>query len=237
MDFSTSVSIVTGGTSGIGAAVVSSLAQQGGRVAFCGRSIASVTRTVEHLQSAGIEALGLPCDVRDVSEVERFVQRVCEAYGPIDILINNAGLAHFAELTALSIEQIQETFDVNVSGVFHMTRAVLPEMLTRRTGNIVNIASLAGKNGVAGGTAYSASKHAVLGFSRSLMLEVRQQGIRVIAVCPGSVETAFFASAGLEIKNPDRILQPNDVAHTVLSALSLPQRALVSELDVRPASP
>jgi len=125
----------------------------------------------------------------------------------------------------------------NVRSMFLVTRAVLPGMRARRRGDIVNIASLAGRNGFVGGTAYTASKHAVLGFSKSLMLETRKEGIRVIAICPGSVATAMMTGQPMMRPEMERIMQPEDVAATVLAALQLPGRALLSELDVRPTNP
>lgn len=125
----------------------------------------------------------------------------------------------------------------NVRSLYLMSRAVLPAMRRRKRGTIVNVASLAGRSGFAGGTAYSASKHAVLGFSRSLMLETRKEGIRVIAICPGSVDTGMLRDQTMLPSNPDRILQPDDVAAAILHSISLPDRALVSELDIRPTNP
>jgi 3-oxoacyl-[acyl-carrier protein] reductase len=125
----------------------------------------------------------------------------------------------------------------NLRSLYLMTREVLPGMRGRRHGAIVNIASLAGRNGFAGGTAYAASKHAVLGFSRSLMLEVRKENIRVIAICPGSVDTPLIQHQGMLKPDLAKILRPEDVAETVVAALALPERALVSELDVRPTNP
>jgi short-subunit dehydrogenase len=125
----------------------------------------------------------------------------------------------------------------NVRSLVLMTREVLPGMIERKSGAVVNVASLAGRNGVKGATAYSASKHAVLGFSRSLMLEVRTLGIRVIAICPGSVDTALIRAQEDPEAPPRRLLHPDDVAATILAALDLPGRALVSELDVRPSNP
>ncbi len=118
-----------------------------------------------------------------------------------------------------------------------MTRAVLPPMRSRKQGSIVNVASLAGRNGFAGGTAYTASKHAVLGFSRSLMLEVRKDNVRVIAICPGSVDTSLLRDQPMLKSEPSRILRPEDVAASILHAIELPDRALVSELDIRPTNP
>ena len=125
----------------------------------------------------------------------------------------------------------------NVRSLYLVTRAVLPGMRSRKQGTIVNVASLAGRNGFVGGTAYTASKHAVLGFSRSLMLEVRKDNVRVIAICPGSVDTSLLRDQPMLKSEPSRILQPEDVAATILHALTLPDRALVSELDIRPTNP
>jgi 3-oxoacyl-[acyl-carrier protein] reductase len=118
-----------------------------------------------------------------------------------------------------------------------MTRAVLPPMRARRRGDIVNVASLAARNGFTGGSAYVASKHAVLGFGRALMLELRKEGIRVVTVCPGSVNTGMLRDQPMLRSDPDRILRPEDVAEVILHSLRLPERALVSEVDIRPSNP
>jgi 3-oxoacyl-[acyl-carrier protein] reductase len=140
----------------------------------------------------------------------------------------------FEELT---LEEWDTTMSTNVRSLFLVTRAVLPGMRARHRGAVVNVASLAGRSGFAGGTAYTASKHAVLGFSRSLMLETRKDGIRVIAICPGSVDTSMQRDQPMLKAEPSRILQPEDVAATILHALTLPERAMVSELDIRPTNP
>jgi 3-oxoacyl-[acyl-carrier protein] reductase len=125
----------------------------------------------------------------------------------------------------------------NVRSLFLVTRRVLPGMRQRRRGTIVNVASVSGKFGFVGGTAYAASKHAVMGFSRSLMLETRRDGVRVVAVCPGSVATGLLREQPLLQSNPDKILTPEDVAESILLAVRLPTRALVSELEIRPTDP
>jgi 3-oxoacyl-[acyl-carrier protein] reductase len=125
----------------------------------------------------------------------------------------------------------------NLRSLYVVTREVLPGMRKRGHGAVVNIASLAGRHGLAGGTAYSASKHAMLGFSRSLLLEVRKEGIRVVTICPGTVDTSMMRDQSMLTPAYDRVLRSEDVAATVVSALSLPERALVSELDLRPTNP
>jgi 3-oxoacyl-[acyl-carrier protein] reductase len=127
--------------------------------------------------------------------------------------------------------------DTNLRGMFLVTQAVLPGMRLRSRGTIVNVASLAARHGFVGGTAYAASKHGVLGFSRSLMLEVRKENIRVVTVCPGSVDTGMLRDQPMLRSDSQRILRPEDVAETILHALRLPERAMVSELDVRPTNP
>ena len=157
--------------------------------------------------------------------------------GPFDVLVNNAGIGIFKPFDQLTLDEWDSTIATNVRSLFLVTREVLPAMRARKQGTIVNIASLAGKNGFVGGTAYTASKHAVLGFSRSLMLEVRKENIRVITICPGSVNTQLIRNQTTLTPNLDTILHPEDVADTVLAAIRLPPRALVSELDVRPTNP
>jgi 3-oxoacyl-[acyl-carrier protein] reductase len=138
-------------------------------------------------------------------------------------------------MTVADWDAVMET---NLRGMFLVTRAFLPAMLDQRRGVIVNVASLAGRNPVASGAAYSASKHGVLGFSKSLMLEIRKHGLRVLAVCPGSVDTPFFEKSGGG-HDPDRsrILAASDVAQVICDTVALPERAMVSELDIRPTNP
>jgi 3-oxoacyl-[acyl-carrier protein] reductase len=158
--------------------------------------------------------------------------------GAPQVLVNNAGIGRFSPLVELSLEDWDETMGVNVRSLYLVTRAFLKGMLAAGTGTIVNIASLAGKNGIEGGTAYCASKHAVLGFSKSLMLEVRKHGLRVVAICPGSVATPFTEKQRDRMPhNRDRVLSADDVAHAVLATLTVSDRAMISELDIRPANP
>src|SRR5256884_827999 len=153
------------------------------------------------------------------------------------VLVNNAGIGRFRPLVELSLDDWDQTMGVNVRSLYLVTRAFLKGMLDGGSGTIVNIASLAGKNGVEGGTAYCASKHAVLGFSKSLMLEVRKHGLRVVAICPGSVATPFMDKRARERPAPNRALTAEDVAHAVLSALTVSDRAMITEVDIRPTNP
>ncbi|NIM49811.1 MAG: SDR family NAD(P)-dependent oxidoreductase [Gemmatimonadales bacterium] len=229
--------VVTGATEGIGRAVARALGTEGGKLAICARNAARVDSVLADLRGDGVTAIGRACDVSNEASVDAFARFVREELGSPDVLVNNAGIAHFAAVDEMSTAEFDATMAVNVRGVFLMTRAFLPDMKQRGRGHIVNIASLAGRNPVPGAAAYSASKHAVLGFSKSLFAEVRKHGIRVITICPGSVVTPFFEKSGGNLESPERKLQPDDIAETVVATLSLPDRALISELDIRPTNP
>jgi 3-oxoacyl-[acyl-carrier protein] reductase len=230
------IALVTGATAGIGRATAFALGRAGYRVGVCARTAGPVEALVAELRAEGIAAAGRAADVGRAEAVEALVKAVVTELGPVDTLINNAGIAIIRPLTELSLEQWDATMATNLRSLFLVTRAVLPGMLERKSGIIVNVASLAGKNPLVGGTAYAASKHAVLGFSKSLMLEVRKDGVRVLAICPGSVNTALIRN----IRSPSRegeMLEPEDVAQAILDAVRMSARATVSEIDIRPANP
>jgi 3-oxoacyl-[acyl-carrier protein] reductase len=229
--------LITGATQGIGRATAFALGRAGYKVGVCARTESKVRRVVEELRKEGIEAAGAAADVGQPDPAARATEAVTEALGEVGVLVNNAGVLIAKPFEALTLDDWDTTMGTNVRSLYLMTRAVLPAMRRRREGSVINVASLAGRNGFVGGTAYTASKHAVLGFSRSLMLEVRKDNIRVIAICPGSVATGMLQDQPLLKAEPKRILQPEDVAATIVHALSLPDRALVSELDIRPTNP
>src|SRR5215204_510597 len=226
--------LITGATEGIGRAIAFSLGRSGYRVGVCARTEAKVKKLVKELDAEGFEAAGATADVGDAEQVARMVEQVTGSLGEIDTLINNAGVLIGKPFEELTLEDWDTTMSTNVRSLYLVTRAVLPGMRKRKGGDIVNVASLAGRNGFVGGTAYTASKHAVLGFSRSLMLETRKENIRVIAICPGSVDTGLIRDQSMLKSDPMRILKPADVAETIVHAINLPERALVSELDIRP---
>lgn len=229
--------LVTGATEGIGRAIAFALGRAGYQVGVCARTPSRLRVLLDELRAAGITAAGHPADVGHPGDVEAMVAEVTRQLGPVDVLVNNAGIAHLKPFAELTLDEWDQTMTTNVRSLFLVTRAVLPGMRERKHGAIVNIASLAGRNGFAGGTAYTASKHAVLGFARSLMMEVRKEKIRVITICPGSVDTPLIRTQGTLKPNLEKILHPDDIAATVLDALRLPERALVSELDIRPTDP
>jgi 3-oxoacyl-[acyl-carrier protein] reductase len=234
---SLNTALVTGATHGIGRATAFALGRAGYRVGICARTESKVRHVVEELRQEGIEAAGAAADVGRPDQAGPAVDQVIRTLGEIDVLVNNAGILIAKPFEELTLEDWDTTMATNVRSLFLVTRAVLPAMRRRRRGTVVNVASLAGRNGFAGGSAYTASKHAVLGFSRSLMLEARKDNVRVIAICPGSVATGMMQDQPMLKSDPHRILQPEDVASTILHAISLPDRAMVSELDLRPTNP
>jgi 3-oxoacyl-[acyl-carrier protein] reductase len=229
--------LITGATEGIGRAVAFTLGRAGYRVGVCARTPGKVTALVEMLRAEGCSASGVPADVGEETAVRAMVAHVTGELGPVDVLVNNAGVGYLKPFAELSLSEWDTTMATNLRSLFLVTREVLPGMRARGHGAIVNIASLAGKNAVLGGTAYAASKHAVLGFSKSLMLEVRKDGVRVVAICPGSVETGFGSGRTVPRISKAGVLLPEDVAEVVLDTLRLPERALMSEIDLRPANP
>lgn len=231
------VALVTGATEGIGRATAFALGHAGYRVGVCARTAGRVEALIAELRAEGITTAGRAADVGRPDAVEALVKAVSTELGPVDTLINNAGIAIFRPLIELSLEEWDATMATNLRSLFLVTRAVLPGMLERKSGMIVNVASLAGRNPIASGTAYVASKHAVLGFSKSLMLEVRKNGVRVLAICPGSVNTALIRNMRPPPSREGEMLEPEDVAQAILDAVRMPARATVSEIDIRPANP
>ena len=229
--------LITGATQGIGRATAATFGRAGYRVGVVARTAPKIDALVAELRAEGVEAAGAAADVADPEAVRSAVTRVVEQLGEIGVLVNNAGVLIARPFEELTLDDWDTTMATNLRSLYLVTREVLPGMRQRRDGTIVNVASLAGRNGFAGGTAYTASKHAVLGFARSLMLEVRKDGVRVVTVCPGSVDTGMLQDQPMLSTNRERILRPEDVAEAILHAVQLPGRAMVSELDIRPTNP
>lgn len=241
MNLKDTLAVITGATEGIGRAIAFQTGHAGARIAICARTAQHVDDTVAALRADGIDAIGHPCDVAEPGAVREFAELVGKQRGDAAVVVNNAGIGRFRPLEELSLEDWDDTIAVNLRSLYLVTRAFLPGLkrAAAATGSasVVNIASLAGRNGFEGGTAYCASKHAVLGFSKALMLEVRKQQVRVIAVCPGSVATPFMDKQDRLRPDRGRVLTADDVAQAVLATLTLPDRAMVSELDIRPTNP
>jgi ketoreductase len=183
--------LITGGTSGIGLAVTRALAQDGVRVFLCARGEDRVADTVKSLCAEGMDVEGVACDVRSLPDIRRLVRSAVDTFGPVRILVNNAGRSGGGSTAQIADELWDDVIDTNLNSVFRVTREVLTSgrMLTLTSGRIINIASTGGKQGVVLGAPYSASKHGVVGFTKALGLELAKTGITVNAVCPGYVET------------------------------------------------
>ena len=223
--------VVTGGSRGIGLAVVRSLLVQGWTVYFCSKSEASVRKALDSLTEFGDRARAEAVDVGQQDQVNRFIANVLEREGRIDCLVNNAGIRVFAPVDEISGDDWRRLIDTNLNAAFYFVRAVVPTMREQGSGMIFNIGSLAARHAFAGGAAYNASKFALLGFSEATMLDLRQDGIRVVAVLPGSVDTEFHPYR--EGSN-DWMLQPEDVAQLIVDFLRYPSRALPSHVEIRP---
>jgi len=231
------IALVTGGSRGIGRAIVEALLGRGDRVWFSGVDAGGVARAERELAELHSPALvaGRVCDVRDFAAVTALVDEILEHDGRLGVLVNNAGVGHFAPADELEPEVFREVIEINLLGAFHCIRAAAPAMRREGRGWILNIASLAAKNPFAGGAAYNASKFGLLGLSEAAMLDLRHFGIRVAAICPGSVETEF--GAGRMRDGGSWRLQPSDVARVVTDLLDFPDRALPSLVEIRPSRP
>ena len=230
------VSVVTGASRGIGKAIALALTDSGMDVIIFGRDVEALEKVEAEIKSKNVNCEYFSGDIGDEKFVHMSVKKIIDVYGKIDHLINNAGIGIMKKVIDATLDDFKKQVNVNLFGVFNFTKAVLPKMIERRSGSIINIASLAGKNSFIGGTMYSATKHALLGFAKSLMLEVREYNIRVASICPGSVDTGF-SSGSLDPRSKGEILRPEDVAEAVISVIKMPNRALMSEIDLRPTNP
>jgi short-subunit dehydrogenase len=213
MQLKGAVAVVTGASSGIGEAVAVGLAQRGAKVVLAARRKDRLDELADRIQRAGGIALAIRCDVTDRKQLASLPTVVKEAFGPCDVLVNNAGVPGGGTFANLSYQQIEDIVEVNVLGVMYGTRAFLPGMLKRHHGHIVNVASLAGRFATPGAAVYGASKHAVVAFSESLFYEVEDQGVLVTAVNPGFVKTEGFPLVGMD---PRMILTMDKVAGAVV---------------------
>jgi NAD(P)-dependent dehydrogenase (short-subunit alcohol dehydrogenase family) len=225
------VALVTGGSRGIGFAIARKLGTLGARVAICGRRKETLAAAADHLRKENIEALPIPADLTKEADIQSLVERAQRDLGPIDILINNAGVGAFGSALALTEADWDRVLDTNLKAVFLLCRGVGAEMKRRRSGYIINISSLAGKNAIAGGAIYCASKWGLQGLTYCLAEELRGDGIRVSVICPGSVATEFSPHTG---KDTTKLLQPDDVAHAVETLLTQSPQSFISEVLLRP---
>jgi NAD(P)-dependent dehydrogenase (short-subunit alcohol dehydrogenase family) len=224
------VAVVTGAGRGIGAAIARKLNSLGATTVLCGRTLSTLRETAAKISAARAEAV--ECDVSNLESVQALASHVGKELGRIDILVNNAGIGSFSgPLHQMTPEGWEKILNTNLRGVFYCIRAFAPMMIKAGNGHVVNISSLAGKNALPNGAAYAASKWGLNGLSYSVAEELRQFGIRVSVVCPGSVDTDLSPHTG---KDSRKMLQPVDVAHVVAMLVTQAPQSFASEVLLRP---
>jgi NADP-dependent 3-hydroxy acid dehydrogenase YdfG len=222
---------VTGGSRGIGRAIAIKLAGLGAAVAICGRDAEKLRATADELRALTEKSFWQTADVTQVGDVEKLVSDTEKRLGPVGILVNNAGIGLFGPAHEKKEEEWDRILSTNAKSVFLVSRAVVPAMIRQGKGDIINISSLAGRNTFAGGGLYCASKWAVQGLSGCMAEDLREYGIRVSVICPGSVATEF---SGRGTKDAGKALQPEDVAHAVAAVVMQRQDSFMSEIQIRP---
>ena len=232
MNLKNAVALVTGGSSGIGRAIAQSLAASGARVAITGRDQKRLQRAAGEMSVHGIQA-----DVAQEGDVERTYREVREKFGDLDILVNNAGVGVFKSLVDMGRAEFERVFATNVTGAMLMAREAAKIFIARGRGNIVNISSTASLRGAPNGTAYYASKFALRGMSECWRAELRKHNIRVFLVNPSEVLTNFSAAAGLNQKENQTKLRPEDIAYMVKAALEMEDRGFTPELSIFATNP
>lgn len=226
------VAAVTGGGRGIGAAIARVLAAMGARVAVLGRKLETLEANARAIAGDGGESEAIECDVNQLDSVEAAAQRVEKSFGRLDILVNNAGIGGFGgPLHLLPPESWDQILNTNLRGVYYAIRAFAPMMIAAKSGHIINISSLSGKNALPNGAAYAASKWGLNGLTYSVAEELRSYKIRVSLICPGSTNTELSPHAG---KDPAKMLQPEDVGHAVEMLVTQAPQSFVSEILLRP---
>jgi NAD(P)-dependent dehydrogenase (short-subunit alcohol dehydrogenase family) len=226
------VAVITGAGRGIGAAIGRSLASLGATVLLCGRTRPPLESTVKNITELGDKAEAISCDVTSLDSVDAAAKGIESSFGHVDILVNNAGIGGFGgPLHQLPPDAWDRILNTNLRGVYYAIRAFAPLMIRARSGHVVNISSLAGKNALPNGAAYAASKWGLNGLTYSVAEELRAHNIRVSVICPGSTNTELSPHAG---KDPAKMLQPEDVAHAVEMLVTQAPRSFVSEIILRP---
>lgn len=219
--------LITGGSRGIGRATAIALAKEGVQLGLIARSESSFEDIRKELTELGATFITAAANVSQEEEVQQAVKDIEYKLGSIDILINNAGVGTYGTFQDLSTDEWKKVLDTNVMGIVHVTQAVLPGMIEKNRGDIINISSMSGLKGTKGSSAYSASKFAVIGMSESLMQEVRSNNIRVTVLTPSLIETDMTRGMNSDERNPDKYTQAEDIAEYMVSQLKLEQRTFI----------
>jgi len=235
-DLKNQTALITGGTKGIGFGIAAAMLREGMNVLITGRSQSGVDEAVHALnRHHSGKITGVVADVRRITDMEKAVQAAINQFGDLHVLISNAGVGHFGSIEELTADQWNETMDINLTGVFNSVKAAIPALNKVGNSYIITIASLAGTNFFAGGTAYNASKFGLVGFTQALMLDVRHMGINVSTIMPGSVATYF--NGHIPSDADAWKIQPEDIGQITVDLLKLDPRTLPSKIEVRPSKP
>lgn len=230
--------LITGGNKGLGKATAFALAKEGVDVAITGRNEEQLVATVNELKSLGINATYAVFNVGNYDEVKRGIQSIFEDFGTIDILINNAGIAAFGSFNDMEVDTWSNIIQTNVMGMYYVTKEILPHLIAKNQGDIINVSSTAGLTGNANTSAYSASKFAVIGLSEALMKEVRKNNIRVCTLTPSTIASDMSISLGIAKKEDvETVLQPEDFAELIVAGLKLPRRAMLKGASLWSTNP
>ncbi|MFD2618601.1 3-ketoacyl-ACP reductase [Terrilactibacillus laevilacticus] len=229
--------LITGAGRGIGRSTAISLAKEGVNLGLIGLNMANLEKVTAELEAYNVKISAASADVADLTSVQHAVEHIKSDLGSIDILINNAGIAKFGGFLDLTPEEWEKIIRVNLMGVYNVTRIVLPDMIERKSGDIVNISSTAGQKGAPVTSAYSASKFAVLGLTESLMMEVRKHNIRITAFTPSTVATDLAFESNLISGNPENAMQPEDIAEMIVAGLKLHPRVFVKTAGLWATNP
>lgn len=231
------VALVTGAGKGIGRATAIALAKEGVNVGLVARTEADLINLAKEIEGIGVNVAYATADVSSIEQVNQAVESLKNTLGPVDILINNAGTGKFGKFLELEPEEWKQIIDINLMGVYYVTRAVLPQLIEKNGGDIINISSTAGQKGAPVTSAYSASKFGVLGLTESLALEVRKHNIRVTALTPSTVATDLAYKENLTDGNPEKVMQPEDLAEFMVAQLKLHPRIFIKSAGLWSTNP
>ena len=232
------MALITGGSRGIGKAIALALAEEGVNVAITGRNEEKLKAVAQEIEEKGVKSAYAVFDITSKTEVYGALEKLQKDFGKIDVLVNNAGIAAFGGILEMEDEKWEEIVKTNLFGAYYVVKAVVPSMVERKTGDIINISSTAGLKGNAMTSAYSASKFGLIGMSESMMLELRKQNIRVTTLMPSTIASDMSKEV-LKITdgNPEKVLQPEDFAELVVDLLKLNKRAMLANASLWSTNP
>ncbi|MFT5168890.1 MAG: 3-oxoacyl-[acyl-carrier protein] reductase [Saprospiraceae bacterium] len=228
------VAIITGGSKGIGYGIAAACLAEGMKVAITSRSQEAADKAAQALSTDSDRVIGIASDVRNYEDEKKVVQTVLDKWGKVDAMIANAGVGHFAPIQEMTHQQWNEVMDINLTGVFNSTKASLDALIASK-GYLITIASLAGTNFFPTGAAYNASKFGLVGFTQAVMMDVRQEGVKVTTIMPGSVATHFNDHQPSDADAWK--IQPEDIGKLCVDLLTMPPRSLPSKIEIRPSAP